>query len=156
MRLRSYMRTALPGYLGTIALVTAADHGAAASARKRGGRAGRDLFFLGLLAVFPASDLAIALINRAVTDWLGPRSLPRLDLRKGIPEHLRTIVVMPILLTRRHEVEELVVAPRNSLSGEFRGQPPFRFALRLGRRPHRNAAGRRRTARRLRCRASPS
>jgi cyclic beta-1,2-glucan synthetase len=106
--LRSYMQTALPGYLGTIALVTAAVMALPLLHEREAGVAVPILFFLGLLAVFPASDLAIALINRVVTDWLGPRSLPRLDLRKGIPEHLRTIVVMPILLTRRAEVEELV------------------------------------------------
>jgi cyclic beta-1,2-glucan glucanotransferase len=106
--LRSYMQTALPGYLGTIALVTAAvlalpllhDH---TSGMKPGA-----LVLLGLLAAFPASDLAIALINRAVTDWLGPRALPRLELRNGVPEHLRTLLVMPTLLTSPSEVEELL------------------------------------------------
>jgi cyclic beta-1,2-glucan synthetase len=106
--LRSYMRTALPGYLGTIALVTAAVMALPLLHESAAGVPGKILFFLGLLAVFPASDLAIALINRVVTDALGPRSLPRLDLRQGIPEHLRTIVVMPILLTHHREVEELV------------------------------------------------
>jgi cyclic beta-1,2-glucan synthetase len=106
--LRSYMETALPGYLGTIALVTVAVMALPLLHDREAGVPGAALFFLGLLAIFPASDLAIALINRMVTDWLGPRSLPRLDLRKGVPEHLRTIVVMPVLLTRRHEVEELV------------------------------------------------
>ena len=106
--LRSYMETALPGYLGTIALITAAIMALPLLHDREAGVPGAALFVLGLLALFPASDLAIALINRAVTDWLGPRSLPRLDLRNGVPEHLRTIVVMPVLLTRRHEVEELV------------------------------------------------
>ncbi|HVB56534.1 MAG TPA: glucoamylase family protein [Candidatus Acidoferrales bacterium] len=106
--LRSYMQTALPGYLGTIALVTAAvlalpllyDHEAGVSAK--------GLVLLGFLAAFPASDLAIALINRAVTDWLGPRTLPRLELRKGVPEHLRTILVVPTLLVSANEVEDLI------------------------------------------------
>jgi cyclic beta-1,2-glucan synthetase len=107
--LRSYMQTALPGYLGTIALITAAFMALPLLHESEAGVSGRVLFFFGLLALFPASDLAIALINRVVTDWLGPRSLPRLDLRKGIPEHLRTIVVMPVLLTRPQEVAELVL-----------------------------------------------
>ena len=106
--LRSYMQTALPGYLGTIALVTAAIMALPLLHDKEAGMSAKSLILLGLLAVFPASDLAIALINRVVTDWLGPRSLPRLELRTGIPEHLRSIVVMPVLLTQHHEVEELV------------------------------------------------
>ena len=44
------------------------------------------LVLLGLLAAIPASDLAIALINRGVTDLLGPRTLPRLELHDGVPE----------------------------------------------------------------------
>ena len=61
-----------------------------------------------LLAAVPASDLAIALINRAVMGLLGPRSLPRMELRQGIPEDLRTIVVMPTLLTTAEEIAEHV------------------------------------------------
>ena len=63
---------------------------------------------LGVLAAIPASDLAIALINRAVTDLFGPRTLPRLELRTGIPEDLRTIVVVPTLLTSQDAIIELV------------------------------------------------
>ena len=66
------------------------------------------LVLLGLLASVPASDLAIALINRAVTDLLGPRTLPRLELRDGVPSELRTIIVVPTLLTSVHAIKELV------------------------------------------------
>ena len=62
---------------------------------------------LGLLAVVPASDLAIALINRAVTDLFGPRTLPRLEI-KGVSEKLRTIVVVPTLLTSEAVIQEQV------------------------------------------------
>ncbi|MGH9614892.1 MAG: glycosyl transferase, partial [Bryobacteraceae bacterium] len=67
-----------------------------------------NLIVFGLLAAIPASDLAIALINRVVTDLLGPRTLPRLELRDGVPESLRTIIVMPILLTSVEEIKEQV------------------------------------------------
>src|SRR4029077_12426702 len=62
------------------------------------------LFLLGVLAAVPASDLAISLINRAVMGLLGPRTLPRMELLHGIPEDLRTIVVMPTLLSTAEEV----------------------------------------------------
>jgi cyclic beta-1,2-glucan synthetase len=106
--LRSYMRTALPGYLGTIALVTGLIIALPLLHEKEAGMSAWGLILLGILAAFPAFDLAIALINRGVTDWLGPRTLPRLELKAGIPEHLRTLVVVPTLLTRAHEVEDLV------------------------------------------------
>jgi cyclic beta-1,2-glucan synthetase len=106
--LRLYIRTAVPGYLGTIAVVTAM---ILALPLLRAGEAGigaKGLVLLGLLAAVPASDLAIALINQAVTALLGPRTLPRLELRGGVPEHLRTIVAVPTLLTTPHEIEEQV------------------------------------------------
>ena len=106
--LRSYMRTALPGYLGTIALVTALIIALPLLREKDAGMSTIGLVLLGILSAFPASDLAIALINRAVTDWLGPRTLPRLELKTGIPEYLRTLVVMPTLLTHKQEVEDLL------------------------------------------------
>ena len=75
---------------------------------RKAGVADWGLVLLGLLAVVPASDLAIALVNRLVTDLLGPRMLPRLELRDGVTQQLRTIVVVPALLTSQHVIEELV------------------------------------------------
>src|SRR4029077_125631 len=70
----------------------------------------KGLLLLGLLAVVPASELAIALVNRAVTDLLEPRTLPRLELLDGVPENLRTIVAVPTLFTSQREIEQLVGA----------------------------------------------
>ncbi|WP_240695913.1 GH36-type glycosyl hydrolase domain-containing protein [Candidatus Chloroploca sp. Khr17] len=50
------------------------------------------------LALIPASALAGELVNRAVTTFLPPHVLPRLDLSAGIPAELTTVVVMPTLL----------------------------------------------------------
>ena len=74
----------------------------------RGGMSPLALVLLGLIALIPASDLAVALVNRSVADLLGPRPLPRLELRDGVPPSLRTLVVMPTLLTGETEIEEHV------------------------------------------------
>jgi cyclic beta-1,2-glucan synthetase len=37
-----------------------------------------------------------------------PRRLPKLDLARGVPPELRTLVVVPMMLTSRDEIEELV------------------------------------------------
>ena len=66
------------------------------------------LMLLALLALAPASDLAVALVNRAVTNGLDPRTLPALALRDGVPASLRTLVVVPTLLTTRKELDEQV------------------------------------------------
>jgi len=106
--LRFYVRTAVPGYLATIAFVTALILTLPLWYAREDGIASGGLLLLGLLAAVPASDLAIALINRAVMGILGPRRLPRMELRDGIPEDLRTIVVMPTLLTTPEEIADLV------------------------------------------------
>ena len=70
---------------------------------------GIDNSWLGLLALLgmvPAIDAAIALVNRAITRGRGATILPGLSLREGIPPHLRTIVVMPTLLTSRAAIEQ--------------------------------------------------
>ena len=106
--LRLYMRSAAAAYLGTIALGTAFLVALPLLHERRPGLATWELVVLGILAAVPASDLAIALINRLVTDLVGPRVLPRLDLRDGVTQPLRTLVVVPALLATRHVIEQLV------------------------------------------------
>ena len=106
--LRQYVRGAVPGYLGTIAVLTAIILAIPLTHARELGVSPTHLVLLGLLTAIPASDLAIALINRAVTDLLGPRTLPRLDLRGGVPKELSAIVVVPTLLTSQDAIKEQV------------------------------------------------
>ncbi|MGA7919217.1 MAG: glucoamylase family protein [Candidatus Acidiferrales bacterium] len=106
--LRLYVAAAVPGYLGTIAVLTAIIMALPLSHARDLGVSLPYLIVFGLLASIPSSDLAIALINRTVTDVLGPRTLPRLELRHGVPEELRTIIVVPTLLTSVNAIKELV------------------------------------------------
>ncbi len=106
--LRLYVRAAVPGYLGTIALLTAIILAfPLVYAHVLGLHVGY-LVLLGFLAAIPASDLAISLINRAVTDLLGPRTLARFELKEGVPTELRTIIAVPTLLTSEHSIKEQV------------------------------------------------
>ena len=105
---RAYVTNATSRYLATIAIVSGViltlflfNSGAAEA-----GVAGALL--LGLLALVPASDLAIALVNREVTELLGPRVLPRLALRDGVPADLRTLVVVPTLLIGPAQIAEQI------------------------------------------------
>ena len=104
--LRLYVRAAVPGFLGTIAILTAVILAFPMfHAREMGLHTGY-LVLLGLLAAIPASNLAIALINRAVTDLLGPRTLARFELKEGVPTELRTFVAVPTLLTSEGGIKE--------------------------------------------------
>jgi cyclic beta-1,2-glucan synthetase len=64
------------------------------------------LALLAVLGLVPSIDAAMALVNRAVTRGRGATILPGLALREGIPPHLRTMVVVPTLLTTPAAIEE--------------------------------------------------
>ncbi|MGE5500728.1 MAG: GH36-type glycosyl hydrolase domain-containing protein, partial [Ignavibacteriales bacterium] len=66
------------------------------------------LLALGLLGVVPAIDVAVALVNHMVTRGFRAKLLPALDLSEGVPARLRTMVVVPTLLTDRRLIEELI------------------------------------------------
>ena len=106
--LRAYVAAATPGYLGTIVLFTGLILALPLLVTGRAGAGTVSLVVLGFLALVPASDLAIALLNRSVTALVTPIALPRLELRDGVPWHLRTMVVVPTLLTDRDEVAEQI------------------------------------------------
>jgi cyclic beta-1,2-glucan glucanotransferase len=105
---RAYLGAATLGYPGTIVVLTALILALPLVAAHASGVGTLGLFVLACLALVPASDLAIALLNRWVTSVLSPRVMPRLELRDGVPSTLRTMVVVPSLLTDLAEVDELI------------------------------------------------
>lgn len=67
--------------------------------------------YLALLAAFgliPAVDVAIALVNHGITEEFRATLLPGLELKDGVPAHLRTIIVIPTLLTSPASITELL------------------------------------------------
>ena len=106
--LRTYVAAATPGYLGTIAVLSGFMFTLPLLAAGASDVGPVSLLVLALLAVVPASDLAIALLNRSVAALVTPAVLPRLELRDGVPPHLRTMVVVPMLLTDGAEVNEQI------------------------------------------------
>ena len=60
------------------------------------------------LGLVPSVDLAVALVNHFVTQGIRATLLPALSLRTGIPEYLRTMLVVPTLLTSIEGVEEQI------------------------------------------------
>ncbi|MBI3744938.1 MAG: hypothetical protein HY264_00125 [Chloroflexi bacterium] len=121
---RAVVVPATIGYLGTVAFVTGA---ALAVPLALSGRLGLGTLLVAMAAILPASDLAIALVNRLVTNVLGPRPLPRLDLDEGVPTAMRTLVVVPTLLTSADAVEGLVGQLEVHYLGNTEGD--LRFAL---------------------------
>ena len=96
------------GYLGTIALTTAVAVAAFVSYAHRHGGSTSDLWLVALIVLLPASELTISLINLLVTSQVGPRPLPKLDLRTGIPTSDRTMVVVPALVDSEERLHRLL------------------------------------------------
>ncbi len=72
-------------------------------------RAGTSPFLLvpcALLALFPASEVAVQVVNWFVTRILPPRSLPKMDFEQGIPSPFRTLVVVPMMLLTPESIQE--------------------------------------------------
>ncbi|MDQ2918615.1 MAG: hypothetical protein M3R10_01905, partial [Verrucomicrobiota bacterium] len=65
------------------------------------------VIFAVILAIIPASELAITFVNRLVNSILAPSLLPKMDFQKGIPEAARTVVVVPTLMTDEATINEL-------------------------------------------------
>jgi cyclic beta-1,2-glucan synthetase len=120
---RAYVRYPASGYLWTVAVLTAVIVAVPVLLSDERGW----VAFVAVLAIVPASDLAIALVNRSVTKVLGPKPLPRLELDGGPPEDMRTLVVVPMLLNSEADLEALVGGLEVHYLGNREGD--VRFAL---------------------------
>jgi cyclic beta-1,2-glucan synthetase len=104
--LRRFSTREASDYIAAIVLITAIVLSLPMIILHLWGASGSRLALLALLGLVPSIDVAIALVNRAVTRGLGATSLPGLALREGIPSHMRTMIVVPALLTTRPAIEE--------------------------------------------------
>jgi cyclic beta-1,2-glucan synthetase len=104
----------LPLYLGPILLVTLISTAAALTliGFAAGGVHADDwrIWLLALPLIIGASALAVPLVNLLVTLVLQPHALPRLDFSTGIPDRHRTMVIVPTLLTKPQDVDDLLEA----------------------------------------------
>ena len=66
------------------------------------------LIVAALLALVPATDLAVSVLNWDVTHFFPPRLLPRMDTADGIPPDACTMVVVPTILSTESQVNELI------------------------------------------------
>ena len=101
-------RIGIGGYIGSVIVIAAILLSLPLLALAEEGIGGRWLGLLAFLGLIPAIDAAMALVNRSVTRGFGATILPGLELRDGVPSHLRTIVAVPILLTTQAALEEQI------------------------------------------------
>jgi len=67
-----------------------------------------ELALFGVLGLIPATELATGIVHRLVCRTVPPHRLAKLALLDGVPEQLRTMVVVPVLLTDAATVTALV------------------------------------------------
>jgi cyclic beta-1,2-glucan synthetase len=102
---RAYRTHAITGYLGAIATLTALLLSGLLFLTWTAGAPPWVLVLLGILGLVPASDIAVPLVHRLVPLLVPPRLLPKLELARGVPPELRTLVVVPTLLARQADIE---------------------------------------------------
>src|ERR1019366_8609719 len=105
---RCAMASGVGGYVAAIVLIATAALSLPLFVLKAWGIPVGHLALLAFLSFIPALDAAIALVNRAVMLGFGATILPGLALRDGVPSHLRTMVVVPTLLTTAAALEEQI------------------------------------------------
>ena len=115
---------ALPVYLGTLALLTAA---LGAAVLTGSGLAGPAALLAVMLLLGPASEAVVALVNRLVSESVRPAHLPRLALAEGIPPAHRVLVAVPAFLSSAAGVAALL--HRLRLHHLANPEPQAQFAL---------------------------
>ena len=105
---RFLLRRRTDSYLGTISALTVLLLGFLLAAMYYAGANWIILILAGVLALIPASDLALTVINWDLTHFFPPRLLPRIDTTAGIPEDASTFVVVPTIFFSESQVNELV------------------------------------------------
>ena len=105
---RFSVRLGIGGYVGTILLVAVALITVSLELLWTPGVSMTLLVLLALIGFLPATEVATALVNRAITWSFGPVTLPGLALREGVPQKLRTLVAVPTLLTGEADLREQI------------------------------------------------
>lgn len=122
--LRAYIAHAGLAYVGSLVLLTLLLLALPLSMSFAAGISGLPLFLLALFGFFPASDIAVGLINHFISASLPPQHLPRIDLKDGVPHALSTFVVVPTMFVNeagvKQQIEQLEVRYLSNSDGAVR------------------------------------
>ncbi len=80
-----------------------------------------------LLAIVPASDLALRLVNEVITHILSVNLLPKIEFRAGVDAKFPTFVVIPTMLGSKRDAVTLLAKLENHFLTN--NDPQFSFAL---------------------------
>ena len=120
-------RAPLPIYLGLLAVLTVAFTVPLVQAVARDGLPVWTWWLIAAPVALLASQLGLSLLNWFATLSVAPQLLPRMDYSGGIPTSARTLVVVPGMLGRVQDIEDLVEALEVRFLGNRDGN--LHFAL---------------------------
>jgi cellobiose phosphorylase len=106
--LRNIFRYSAPLYLGALLAATALITGVFAINARANGVRGPVLALASILSFIVASQFVVTILNGLITKLAKPELLARMDFSQGVPSELRTLVVVPTMLTTAASVAELV------------------------------------------------
>jgi len=105
---RRFVAMGIAGYVASVSSIAAVILALPLLAMAQAGLADWQVMIMTMVGLLPAVDAALLLVNRAITGGFGATLLPGLDLCKGVPSPLRTVVAIPTLLTSRSGVDEQI------------------------------------------------
>ncbi|MCA9009219.1 MAG: hypothetical protein KDB01_05700 [Planctomycetaceae bacterium] len=84
-------------------------------------------FMLLLLSILPLSEIVLQALNSVLTHAVKVHLLPKLEFRNGVHQDFPTFIVVPSMLTSRHEAASLLAKLENHFLAN--SEPAFLFAL---------------------------
>lgn len=124
---RLILRNATPAYLGSIFFIAISVFSVVLFYAFINGAGLAQIVVIALLAMLPASAVAVDLTNWLVLLITPPRTLPKLDLENGVPVEYKTMVVIPSLLSKKQDIPFLVRQLENHFVAN--SDPNIFFAL---------------------------
>ena len=106
--LRWTLRNAGEVYFGSVSFATAAVLALGLAAAAGVGAGLWTLLGFAAVAVWPASEVSIQIINHLMSLFVPPRLIPRMSFKTGIPDEFRTLVVVPTMLLTPDSVKDEV------------------------------------------------
>lgn len=105
---RWLLRNATPAYFGSLVLLTVSVLLLLLLAMDGMGNGWLVAVIACVLALVPASELVLAILNWDITHFLEPRLLPRMETGEGIPGDAHTMVVVPTIFFSEEQVHDLL------------------------------------------------
>jgi cyclic beta-1,2-glucan synthetase len=105
---RRFERAGISGYVGCVAATATIVLFLPILGLSLLGVGGWPLVAMMVVGLLPALDTSLLLVNRLITGGFGATIVPGLALREGVPPDLRTMVVIPTLLTNAASIKEQI------------------------------------------------